>query len=151
VNAPLVDSNYIIALVDKSDSLHYNAVQLESELSRFDRIVPDILLIEAVSVLARRFEEKRKSEQFSEILASLNSLFPPDELLWLSPMIPRQYRPCLAMMDQYQGKLNFNDCALTLYMLEKSLKYIVSFDKDFDEVGGIQRIKAPLDVKALRT
>lgn len=53
------------------------------------------------------------------------------------------------MMDTYKGKLNFNDCVLALYMFEKSLKYIVSFDKDFDEVSELQRIKSPADVKAL--
>ncbi|MEK7249469.1 MAG: type II toxin-antitoxin system VapC family toxin [Bacteroidota bacterium] len=151
MNAPFIDSNYIVALVDEDDSLHHQAVSLELHLSRFDQIVPDVSLIEAVSVLARRSEEKRKTERFPAILETLNSLFPVAEILWLSPSVPRYYRDCFQMMATHHGQLNFNDCLLVTYMHEKSIKWIVSFDKDFDAVKTIHRIKSPDDVQLYLT
>jgi len=38
------------------------------------------------------------------------------------------------------GRLNFHDALISLFMREHDLTHIVSFDKDFDQVEKIMRI-----------
>lgn len=46
----------------------------------------------------------------------------------------------LEKIKQHNGALNFHDALIATVMANAGLKYIVSFDEDFDLIEGIERI-----------
>ena len=44
-------------------------------------------------------------------------------------------------MGEHKGKLNFHDALIALVSKEMDIEYIVSFDKDFDEIEWLKRVE----------
>lgn len=144
----LLDSSFLVALLDPQDVWHPRANQIDKALSQVtNRVFLDIVISESLSVIARRFEEQKRSKSFSAVVKSFHAAVPASKVVWLSLFIPQYYDDILQMMIDYKGELNFNDCLIALYMKDKGHRFLVSFDPDFDAVPGIQRLDKPDDVK----
>jgi len=55
------------------------------------------------------------------------------------PDVPALYGHIMKMIKENEGRLNFHDALISLFMREQGLKHIVSFDTDFDQVEEIMR------------
>lgn len=47
----------------------------------------------------------------------------------------------LELIKNHKGKLNFHDALIALIAQENGLRYIASFDEDFDSIDWLSRIK----------
>ena len=95
----LLDSNVLIALLDPDDSLHFEAEKVYSQISpSFAQIIPDVAVNEALTVFARRSEERRQ-KTFATLLKNFQDDFPKEKFVWLSPEIPRLYSQIIEMME----------------------------------------------------
>ena len=74
----------------------------------------DCVLAEAISTLARRTHEKRRTAQLPALLAQLKAEFPTKSILWLYPDLPNLYDEVVALVEQTDGELNFNDALIAL-------------------------------------
>jgi predicted nucleic acid-binding protein len=81
-----IDSNVLVALIDSRDKWHVKANALLSTLK--DRglqpVYFDCVLNEAISVLARRAEEQRRSEELPALFGQLLTQVPREIILWIS-------------------------------------------------------------------
>lgn len=63
MNSFLLDSSFLVALLDSKDTWHSVAVEIEGALpARVTRVFLDVVIAETLSVLARRFEERKRSD-----------------------------------------------------------------------------------------
>ena len=147
----IMDSNFLVATFDSKDNWHPIAHSIAKELNHpeIDLINFDLILSETISVLGRRMEEQRRSSEFVYILSEIRSKIPFDKISWLSLNTKEWYDEILNLIVQYEGKLNFNDAFLAICMQKNQVSYLISFDKDFDQVPWIERIYEASQVSAL--
>lgn len=138
----ILDANFLIAQIDASDLWHKKATELSLALDTVGALCLylDCVMIEVISVLARRASQKKKS--FSKLADALSLAIPRERITWLSPTLPRFYDETLALVRTHRGELSFNDALMILAAREMGVFHIVSFDKDFDHVEGIERISS---------
>lgn len=144
----LVDTSFIVGLVDPRDVWHARARALYQALEQkqAELAYPDCVVSEAVNVLARRSEERGRSQEFLRLLELLGRQIPPSTITWTYPHVRQWYERILEGVRESQGRLNFHDALLVLAAREMGVTAIVSFDQDFDQVGGIVRLHRPRDV-----
>lgn len=90
--------------------------------------------------MGRRFEERGRTNEFGEVLRKLKKLVPGRLITWVYPRVPELYRAILNLVEEHKGKLNFHDALIALVSKEMEIEYIVSFDRDFDEIEWLRRI-----------
>ena len=144
----VIDTSVLVALVDGQDTWHQRAVALCGALHGMDTQVVyfDCVINETITVIGRRAEEQRRSEQFDVLLDTLISLVPADNITWTSVALQRLFAETVNLCRMHQGRLNFHDALMALVCRELKLTYVLSFDSDFDEVAWLTRIA---DAKAL--
>ena len=133
----LVDTSFLVALVDARDSLHQRAEEIEKELASFKLIFTDVVYGETLSVLSRRIKERRKDisdrkEFFQKIVKKIDEIIGKD-LLYLMPIIKEKFFEIKKICLDSGGELNFNDAFLVVGAKEYGIEWIVSFDPDFDK------------------
>lgn len=142
MNKVILDTNYIIALIDDKDKRAIIAGQLSVKLKLREAkaIYLDCVLNEVISVLGKRFEERKRTTEFRSTLKRLIDLVPKDKITWVYPEVPRLYEQVLKIIEKYKGKLNFHDGLIVAATKEMGIDCIVSFDEDFDEIPKLKRI-----------
>lgn len=145
----IADSNFIIALVDKRDKWRQQALTLQNALKEenAELVYLDCIINETISVLGRRLEEKGRSNEFESVLEKIEEIVPPEDITWIYPEVRELYREVLNLVKAYNGSLNFHDALIIVAAKQLKTPLIISFDKDFDQVEGIKRIKNPSDLK----
>ena len=143
IKKAVIDANVLLALIDEKDKWHYKASALVRVLKRgkWEVIYLDCVLNEVVSVLCRRLEERGESQSLLSLLERLEELVPEEQIEWLYPDVPELYGDIMKLIKEKEGNLNFHDALIVLFMKNQGLNNILSFDTDFDEVNGINRIK----------
>lgn len=138
-----LDSNIVIGLLNADDTTHHKAKLIYNSLttSNVQQVIFDIVVTEAISVIGRRLEEKKRVLEFEQFVNQLFVFAPKNDLEWLTPRIPMLYDDCFALMRQTSGRLNFNDALIALGCRELGISHIISFDADFDEVRWLTRLK----------
>ena len=144
----VIDSNVLVALVDTKDKWHLtgSAILSALEASKVSSIYFDCVLSETFSVLCRRSEEQRRLDQFPVLLNKLTQIAHKEAITWISPEIPRLYDDVVLLIRQHNGALNFHDALIGLFCQELGLRFIVSFDRDFDRIPWLTRIESEADV-----
>jgi predicted nucleic acid-binding protein len=143
MNEMIFDANFLIALVDERDVWHLKAVTLLNALriKGAKAVYLDCVLNEVISVLGRRFEEKGRADEFEGVLRKLKKKVPEGLITWAYPRVPELYKEILNLVGVHKGKLNFHDVLIALVSKEMAIEYIVSFDKDFDEIEWLKRVE----------
>jgi predicted nucleic acid-binding protein len=139
-----VDSNFLVALIDEQDSQNKKAQNLVARVYREDSMVllSDIVLSEVLSVLAKRCEAKKKSNQFPAYLARIREFIADAPILSVYELLPKNYNRIFDMMKQSLGKLSFNDCLIVVFLNAVPEVTLVSFDADFIEIDGLKVLAA---------
>lgn len=145
----ILDSSYMVALIDTQDRWHQQAVRVREALKTWNAETAyfDCVMNETISVIGKRLEQRRQSGAFSQMLTQLQQQVPMEQITWLYPDAKRWYPDLLALMEVHEGRLNFHDALIVTAAKEMGIRYIVSFDADYDEVQELQRIKAPSDLQ----
>lgn len=89
----VIDSNVLVALVDRQDKWHPQAQELHAALRAevVDLVYFDCVLNETISVMARRAEEQKRTAQFPSFLSKLLQQVPVDGVTWISANIQRLF------------------------------------------------------------
>jgi len=141
----ILDSSFLVALIDEKDRWRNTAVLIQKALKKKKArlVYLDCAVNEMISVIARRLEEKGRSQEFTLALQKMEQAIPAKRITWMYPEVRRLYPEILIVIKEHEGKLNFHDALMVLAAREMDIPHIVSFDQDFDEVEGIERIGKP--------
>jgi predicted nucleic acid-binding protein len=146
----LADTNFVVALLDRKDSLHRKALGLNEHLigSSVEIFYADCVINEVVSVLVRRLREQRRSEEIQDLLEVINEEFPPESLTWTYPGIEQEWKAVIDTIRKTSGKLNFHDALLARAAADLDIPAIISFDMNLDELTSWKRISQARDIQA---
>ncbi|MBI4278842.1 MAG: type II toxin-antitoxin system VapC family toxin [Armatimonadetes bacterium] len=138
----LLDSSYLIAALDRRDTLHDDATALGQALTDAgaEAIYLDVVVAETLSALARRHHERRQSRQLIALLDQMQQHIPPDHITWISQEVRRLYGRVLNDVRATSGRRNFNDALIILVAEELGIGAIASFDSDFENVPHLMRL-----------
>jgi len=147
----IYDASFLVGFIDENDKWHKKASSLHRCMRerRFGVITFDCVANEVISVLARRCEERGELTKFEEILKKFKRVVPKDKLSWIYPKVVDCYDDVLDLMASSDGRLNFHDALIALMAKEMRIGYIVSFDRDFDEVKWLTRVGKVGDLKSI--
>ncbi|MBI4639173.1 MAG: type II toxin-antitoxin system VapC family toxin [Candidatus Tectomicrobia bacterium] len=136
------DSNFLVAVFDERDSLAGKARPLWDALSRegAEFFYLDCIVNEVISTLCRRFEERKRLEEWPEIFQTLKNFFTKDRLVWGYREVERLYTGIIDLIGEHGGRLNFHDALIALLAKEQHIQYLISFDNDFDHISWLIRI-----------
>jgi len=111
-----VDTSVVVGLLDHQDIWHTKSLALKNVLIEEDAqiIIFDCVLAEAVSVLTRRFHEKRRQKEFSALAPSILNSYPPESIFGVLTTLPQKYLAVLDLVQNSEGELNFNDALIAL-------------------------------------
>jgi predicted nucleic acid-binding protein len=149
MNRPVViDSNVPVAIIDNQDKRHSTggAILSAMEATEVSPIYFDCVFNETINVFCRRSEEQRRLEQLPLLMEKLLREAPKETVTWISAEIQRLYDDIIQLIRRHNGALNFHDALIALSCQELGLRFIVSFDRDFDQIPWLARIDAAEDV-----
>ena len=138
----VLDTTFIVGLIDDQDMWRVPALELQAALEAHDfkPVILDCVMAEAISTMARRVHEKRRTTDLTLLLTRIRAQFPASSLVWLYPDLPRLYDEVVVLVEQSSGELNFNDALIALSCRNRQIEYLASFDADFDRLPWLKRI-----------
>jgi predicted nucleic acid-binding protein len=138
----VLDANVLVAWIEAADSLHTRAHDLMTQLEQdgTDPVLLDILVGEAVSVLCRRFRERRRTGDLAAMLADFRRRIDRSAIMWVGSEAERLYEDILDFVALTGGKLNFNDAFIAVLQKEGRIGPVATFDAGFDAVPGFLRV-----------
>jgi predicted nucleic acid-binding protein len=79
-----LDANFVTGLIDEKDIWHSAAHALRPliDMDAYQLVIFDCVMVEVVSILARRTHEKRRTAELPALLAQLRSDFPAEAIVW---------------------------------------------------------------------
>jgi predicted nucleic acid-binding protein len=143
-----IDTSVLIGLLDPKDVWHKPAIALKQALKAHgaDVAVFDCVLAEAISTMARRIHEQRRTADLDRLVARLLTDYPTEDILWILPDVPVLYAEIVELVRSSRGELNFNDALIALSCRHRGIPLIASFDRDFDQLSWLQRVAQPDDL-----
>ena len=138
INSVLVDTSFLVALLNVGDVHHQRAVEIQSEFEKnnVNLIIPDVVVNESLAVLQRRLAEKGQ-EDFVRIGREIVNLWKKDQVFFYIYVVSN-WVDVINLVFSSNGKLNFHDALLIVEAKKKGIDRIASFDFDFD--GYLDRI-----------
>lgn len=133
-----VDTNVIVALLDKSDIHADKAQLLISRLEDNDKqlLTADCVLNETYTVLARRCRDR--GYNFEDIVDAIRRDVESLPALKMYSQLKRLHQDVVRLMVRTQGRLNYHDALISLYLKEAGIQTIATFDNDFHEIEWLQ-------------
>jgi predicted nucleic acid-binding protein len=143
-----IDTSVLIGLLDPKDLWHEPATALKQALKAHgaDVAVFDCVLAEAISTIARRIHEQRRTADLDRLVARILTDYPTEDILWVLPDVPVLYTEIVELVRSSHGELNFNDALIALSCHHRGIPLIASFDRDFDQLSWLRRVAQPDDL-----
>ena len=126
-----LDSSFLIAYYNENDNHHKRAVSLFQHLSEGEYGlvgISDYVFNECATVLLRRFGSLRQTVRVCELIQQLDT-FEVDRAL---------FEATWEMFKSQDTELSFTDCSIIALMQAHGVTKVVTFDKEFDKVDGIE-------------
>ena len=139
----LIDTSVLVAVINVRDSQHARATAaIRSAISANVVLVYcDVVIAEAISVLARRAEEQKRSDEFAAEIEKLFAQAPIAERTRLFTKVDVWFDEVVTLVQQTKGRLNFNDALIVVACRELGIDTLLSFDADFDAIPDLTRLK----------
>ena len=117
----VVDTNIIVALLDKKDTHYKNAVKILEDLGDERVYILNVNLAEVYSVIARRCRERRYN--CKDALGKLRELEANINVIWIENL-KETHVQIVDRVIESEGKLSYNDAVLLKYVRDKGTKLI---------------------------
>lgn len=137
-----LDTNIVVALVDDRDVWHATAVAIRDVLieAQTQLVYFDCVLNEAIGVIGRRTAEQKRHEQFDRLLDGLTAMIPAPAITWIGGAAQQWLHEILRLCRESHGTLNFHDALMALACQNLEVRFLVSFDTDFDRLPWLTRL-----------
>ncbi|MBE6494276.1 MAG: PIN domain-containing protein [Methanosphaera stadtmanae] len=120
----------MIALLNDKDKNHVNAKQLAHRIDNEQKIIPLLMLSEAVTSIGSRKKGKIAKLLYDTLIDNFEIHYPTHN----------EIETAMQHVLKYDGTLSLADCLAVIVMSKRGITEIVSFDDDFDKVEGIIRV-----------
>lgn len=142
MNNVIVDTNVIVSLIDEKDKWHNRSLELiaRADSEGWKGVILDLILFEAISVISKRLNERGRPDDVSEKIDKIVEIF-LKQVTWTGNMIGLWFGEIIDIVKRSNGRLNFNDAFIVVFCLKNGINFILSFDRDFDEIDFIKRIE----------
>lgn len=120
----VLDTNVLVGLLDRNDSLHQRAVALlERVQEQGDRLVMlDFVVAEMFSVLCRRATQRRANPpDLAHARTQIRSWLEADAITFVHQAVADLFEEIIDTAEASGGALNFNDAALVLLQREGTI------------------------------
>jgi predicted nucleic acid-binding protein len=146
-----LDTNVVVALVDDRDTWHSAAVAMRTALleAQVQLVYFDCVFNETVGVIGRRTAEQKRPEQFDRLLDGFLAMIPPTNITWIAGAAQQRFLEIIRLCRESQGALNFHDALIALACQELGVRFLVSFDADFDCVAWLTRMHNAAQIATL--
>ncbi len=137
-----MDTSLAVALIDEKDQHHGRALQVLANIEEagVEVLYIDCVINEIYSVIARKFAERKMSDRFSRKADEITSHLQNVEVINAYRYLPRAHPEVVELIKQTQGRLNYHDALIALCLREEGIVKIMALDRDFDEVGWLERM-----------
>lgn len=125
-----IDSSFFIALILENDQWHDKALKLLPKMEKSQKMVSDLIIVEAVTIVGSRAGGKAGKMIYDTIKDNCKII---DSDL-------SNYDNAIYTFLHYDGTLSLTDSVTVEVMKTFNISEIVSFDSDFDKINGINRI-----------
>ena len=122
----VIDTNIIVALLDKKDTHYKNAVKILEDLGDERVYILNVNLAEVYSVIARRCRERRYN--CKDALGKLRELEANINVIWIENL-KETHVQIVDRVIESEGKLSYNDAVLLKYVRDKGTK-LITLDKE---------------------
>lgn len=122
----VIDTNIIVALLDKKDAHYKHAVRILEELGDERVYILNVNLAEVYSVIARRCRERRYN--CKDALGKLRELEANINVIWIENL-KETHGEIVDRVIESDGKLNYNDAILLKYVRDKGVK-LITLDRE---------------------
>lgn len=124
------DSSFFIALVDRKDQWHRAAKALLPVLAGETILISDLIIAESVTIIGRRSGGKAGEQLYHYFMDNCERVGTDEKML----------NGSMQVFLRYDGTLSVSDAVSVFIMKREKINRIISFDADFDKVGGIVRL-----------
>src|SRR5687767_13149023 len=146
-----LDANVIVAWIDAADALHSRAIALMERLAKAGGsppVIPDVAFSEAVSVLCRRFRErKRPHADLARTLAELRRRIDRKRILFVAAEFEALFDDVLDLVESTDGRINTNDALLVLLQRAGRIGTLATFDTGFDQIADFKAVDETKDLE----
>ncbi|OQD58499.1 hypothetical protein MBBAR_14c00300 [Methanobrevibacter arboriphilus JCM 13429 = DSM 1125] len=127
-----IDTNFFIGFFIKTDFWFERASEIIKEIPTKERIICQAVLNEIITLIGMKSDVKNCKKVYN-YLKDTCTIFNENSIPNINDKIIETY-------INFNGDLSFTDSTIIESMKELGITKIISFDKDFDKVNGIQRI-----------
>lgn len=124
-----IDSSYIIALINQNDSLHQRSLEYLNLIEENECYISNLIINEVVTVIGNKIDLETAVTAFDllyDIFIVLDEY--DDKDLNYNTML---------IYEKYNAKLSFTDSSIIVNMHNEGIDNLISFDKEFKRVEGI--------------
>lgn len=132
----LLDTSFVVALLDKKDVFHKKAEEIARRIENSNFHISDCVINEVLTVICRRTRQEERETVIDRINQSLLSL----PCLYAYHLLPAFHNRVVETMKKTKGGLSYHDCLLIALMEKEGMRKLVSFDKYFDLIESVERI-----------
>lgn len=134
----MADTSYWMALVDKRDQNYQTSLELKRDINDFNPAVTEYIVDETTTLVNRRLGIQKALSVFQFLTTECY-------FYWLEPV---DFWKSQEVFKSYKGAFSFTDAAIIRCMQKEGLRYLVSFDSQFDRVPWLTRIHMPGQLQA---
>jgi predicted nucleic acid-binding protein len=127
-----IDTNFFIGFFIKNDFWFERASEIIKEIPSEERIICQAVLNEIITLLGMKSDVETCKKVYN-YLKDTCTIFNENSIPNINDKIMETYMT-------FNGDLSFTDSTIIESMKELGITKIITFDKDFDKVNGIQRI-----------
>jgi predicted nucleic acid-binding protein len=146
-----LDTNVIVALVDDRDIWHTTAVAIRDALiaAQTQFVYFDCVFNETLGVIGRRTAEQKRPEQFDRLLDGLTAIMPSAHITWIGGFAQQWLHEIIHLCRANHGALNFHDALIAWACQELGIRFLASFDADFDNISWLTRLHEAAQIATL--
>lgn len=135
----LLDATVLIAAADADDADHDVGLEILRGVDHGELptgVVTNEALLETLNYVEERLSHERAVDLLDRFVRGSHFELPYN---------PKKNYGLGRSLFRDTAGLNFGDCMQTAFMQSRGIEYVYSFDDDFDEVDGIDRLNSAVD------
>ena len=126
-NRIFIDTLFVIALINRRDQYHQQALDLAEQFEGSPLLVTDVVLLEIGNALARNYKQ--------EAVAIIDQFLAAEEVEVVH-LTPRLFAQGFALYKSHQDKAwGLVDCISFTVMREAGMTQVLTFDQHFVQAG----------------
>lgn len=140
----LLDTSYFIAYLNNNDVNHAKALKLSEKIKEYEAVITDYIFDELITFLIYHVNKNYAVKVAKLILEKVKegelNIFLIDWEVFVN---------AVNYLVKYERKLSFTDCTTLSSMDKLSTQFLLSFDRDFDNINLLKSGKRVINVRYL--